>query len=363
MPALLRHLRSSSRLATRSTIRLFDVTDGELSYAASVGRHKTRVLSVAWSLDDTVLASGSADGVRTWDAATGSNLGRISVGKDAEKRRRALVWCLAFLRDNTLVSGDSIGRVQFWNCQFGTLLQTIHKHAADVLGLAATADGSTVFASGVDSQVLQIKRVEEGDKHRGAAKWVVSAAHRAHSHDVKALALHPDGGAGGILVTAGVDAKVVVYNAAEFGKARTHRLAPFPSRPPLSFGQSAEGTVLCAHSEVRSDLCCMCTMCGVLMSTTSICLSLKHGLRLTFSLNPFIPFSCISVGAGTKWLSVAEIGRAVPPGRGQGSGGHGLSASISASGAWLPSSGRADTGRTQHCVQRRLSAEHAGGCL
>ena len=53
----------------------------------------------------------------------------------------------------TLVSGDSAGRVQFWDGMHGTLLFGFQQHAADVLTLAATPAGDAVFASGVDHQV------------------------------------------------------------------------------------------------------------------------------------------------------------------------------------------------------------------
>ena len=53
----------------------------------------------------------------------------------------------------TLVSGDSAGRVQFWDGMHGTLLFGFQQHAANVLTLAATPAGDAVFASGVDHQV------------------------------------------------------------------------------------------------------------------------------------------------------------------------------------------------------------------
>ena len=57
------------------------------------------------------------------------------------------------LPDGTLVSGDSLGNVQFWDAQHGTLLQGFARHRGPVLALAALPDGRTIFASGVDNQV------------------------------------------------------------------------------------------------------------------------------------------------------------------------------------------------------------------
>jgi U3 small nucleolar RNA-associated protein 4 len=65
------------------------------------------------------------------------------------------VWALLVLPDGTIVSGDQEGAVQFWDGGFGTLLSRQQHFAADVLALAASPDGSSVWASGVDPRVSQ----------------------------------------------------------------------------------------------------------------------------------------------------------------------------------------------------------------
>ena len=57
------------------------------------------------------------------------------------------------LSDGTMVSGDSTGTLQFWDGQHGTLLQAFSQHKADILAVAASKDGNTVFATGIDVQV------------------------------------------------------------------------------------------------------------------------------------------------------------------------------------------------------------------
>ena len=61
-------------------------------------------------------------------------------------------------RDGTVVSSDSLGRVQFWNGQHGTLEQTFSRHQGDVTCLAVSRDEQSVFASGVDTQVRECRR-------------------------------------------------------------------------------------------------------------------------------------------------------------------------------------------------------------
>lgn len=63
------------------------------------------------------------------------------------------------LPDGTMVSGDAAGGVQFWDARLGTRLASFHKHAADVLTLAAAPEGNAVFASGVDNQLAAFKLV------------------------------------------------------------------------------------------------------------------------------------------------------------------------------------------------------------
>ena len=63
------------------------------------------------------------------------------------------------LPDGTMVSGDSSGRLQLWDAQHGTLLQAFSQHKADVQALAASTDGNTIFASGIDVQVTMYHHV------------------------------------------------------------------------------------------------------------------------------------------------------------------------------------------------------------
>ncbi len=65
-----------------------------------------------------------------------------------------------------MVSGDSSGTVQLWDRQHGTLLQAFSQHNADVQAMAASTDGNTIFASGIDVQVCSMVIVS------GCAAWL-----------------------------------------------------------------------------------------------------------------------------------------------------------------------------------------------
>ena len=70
------------------------------------------------------------------------------------------VWAVKVLRDGTVVSGDGSGAVTFWDSQHGTRICHF-RHPADVLSLAASPDGSTVFAAGRMPRVRMYHRVRQ----------------------------------------------------------------------------------------------------------------------------------------------------------------------------------------------------------
>ena len=132
-----------------------------------------------------------------------------------------------------MVSGDSLGHVQFWDGRTGVLQQTVAKHTADVLCLAASRDEDRVFASGVDSKIICCERVSGDEKRRG--RWVYTYSHRPHSHDVNALCVCGPEGSPELLCSGGIDTKLCTYRVRDFDQWRPRRLWPFPHQPLCSF--------------------------------------------------------------------------------------------------------------------------------
>lgn len=200
---------------------------------------------------------------------------------------------LLLCSDGTIVSGDSLGRVQFWDLRFGSLLFSFTKHQADVLALAVAPSENAVYAAGVDSQLIEFRRVSVKDSSAtdampaaasdaGAAagasrdKWVMTVTVRAHSHDVRALVIggkrsasssaassaaqastsseqsSPFGIGGqseseGFLISGGVDTKLVAYSVTRFAQQGPVSLTPFPHRPCVSLARSSR--LLLAHHD------------------------------------------------------------------------------------------------------------------
>ncbi|CAN0254424.1 unnamed protein product, partial [Phaeothamnion confervicola] len=100
------------------SVKLFSYEGGGLEYSKTFPTTNVRVLSVAWSADDRAIFAGGADGrVRCFDATTGVSLFDMRLERQGG---HTLVWALKVLTDGTVVTGDSLGHVQFWDGATGT---------------------------------------------------------------------------------------------------------------------------------------------------------------------------------------------------------------------------------------------------
>ena len=125
-----------------------------------------------------------------WDAATGNIATKLSVQKN--RSESTIVWSVATLPDGTIVTGDSTGRVTFFDARTRLPLPegTFRAHAAssDVLALCVGPDGRTVYSAGVDQKVAEYTKL---DTSNGRGRWIQIASRRLHAHDIRALALDP----------------------------------------------------------------------------------------------------------------------------------------------------------------------------
>jgi U3 small nucleolar RNA-associated protein 4 len=215
------------------SLRLFEITsdDGPV-YQSMVGRHDSRVLSMSWARKDHIASGGADSTVRSWlrGASTSwRNSCRITV--EAVNGEPTSVWTLTELSDGNLVTGDSLGNVQFWDLPHGTLRAGFKKHTADVLAVCSHGAG-LVYASGVDNTVCQFKCTSDG-------KWKLTTIQRPHTHDVYALTLANIRGQGLRLISGGLDTQLCVYNATDFDKQRPVKIPPFLHSPVISASTSS----------------------------------------------------------------------------------------------------------------------------
>ncbi|KAJ7706417.1 WD40-repeat-containing domain protein [Mycena rosella] len=195
------------------TVRLLSLADDTLTHHRRFDRVKCRVLSISWgppiprqasktTTDDSsdeeeddwsdawLVTGGSDSSLRKWDVATGRVLDRM--GTDKIRGERTLVWSVGVLGDGTIVSGDSLGMVKFWDSRTCTQLQSFQAHGADVLCLTVDPTGTAVYTSGVDQKISQFCHVKTSNGEKSSSRrWIQTSSRRMHSHDVRALAIWP----------------------------------------------------------------------------------------------------------------------------------------------------------------------------
>jgi U3 small nucleolar RNA-associated protein 4 len=167
------------------------------------------------------------------------------------------VWSLQVLSDGTLVSTDSLGHVQIWDGDTGTLQQSFdhNEYKADVLCCVCNRSETKLFASGVDSRVVCIERAPlQPSTSSEPRQWTLTHAQRPHSHDVKAMAIGMLDAQSDleILCTGGVDTKLCTYSVKTFKSGRPRTLHPWPVHAPMAL--AASGRLLAMIREDRCDL-------------------------------------------------------------------------------------------------------------
>lgn len=157
---------------------------------------ETTNLALQTSWEDSFIVTGGADSsVRIWNAASGRCEYRMTT--DKRRSEHTLVWAITVLKDRTIVSGDSMGNVVFWDSKMGTQIQSFRAHRADILCLTVSPDGKAVYSSGADQRIAQIQYLDIRSSRPGQAdpdvrsRWELTQARRIHAHDVRALALSP----------------------------------------------------------------------------------------------------------------------------------------------------------------------------
>lgn len=186
-------------------INIFTVTDDGLMYEKILDKQEGRILCLAWDATGDVIVTGSADAVRIWNVESGHAIHRMTPGRD-ERKKETIVWCLAVTKDFTIISGDSRGRISFWDGNVGTQIESFQTHKADILCLCLAKDENSVYCAGVDPLIISFAKIWlRGGAGTGRSKWVKSVQRRIHDHDVRALAL-----ADGKLLSGGVDSYLAI---------------------------------------------------------------------------------------------------------------------------------------------------------
>ncbi|KAI0296605.1 WD40 repeat-like protein [Russula brevipes] len=204
------------------SIHLLSLEYDSFQHLRRLDRSKSRILALAWGpplprgsgvrasvpredsdssdededewQDSWIVAGCSDSSLRKWDVSSGKILDRM--GTDKIRGERTLVWTVGVIGDGTIISGDSLGMVKFWDSRTCTQLQSFEAHGADVLCLMIGPDGTSVYTSGVDQKVTQFSVVKSSSSTGNSilsspTRWVRAASKRMHSHDVRGLSMWP----------------------------------------------------------------------------------------------------------------------------------------------------------------------------
>ncbi|TPX44961.1 hypothetical protein SeMB42_g03132 [Synchytrium endobioticum] len=224
------------------SIRLFSIIQDRLEYIRSLDRtDKTRILSLAYNHDGSVLIAGGADSfIYRYCIKTSQCTLRMDMDRDTRNNNdEVLVWDVLILRDGTIVSADSNGLVQFREGQFGTVTNSFKAHKADALCLATNAEGNVVFSGSVDRNVIRYIPVETTSHNSSSnrpqpKKWIISGEKRYHSHDVHTIALKTNKPFD-ILASGGIDTSLIILtDVSMFPRNTPYRTPHFPHRPLIS---------------------------------------------------------------------------------------------------------------------------------
>ncbi|XP_076471280.1 LOW QUALITY PROTEIN: U3 small nucleolar RNA-associated protein 4 homolog [Babylonia areolata] len=206
---------------------LFDAADDKLEYLRAFDKLEGRILCIAWHTGERVIVTGGVDNLRIWSVKSGHALQRILMGG-----KETMVWCVAVTSDLTIVSGDSRGKVSFWNGKQGTRITHFQSHKADVLTLCVDEAETSVFCAGVDPAVVQFSFLPPS-ANSGWRSWVRSSVRTYHTHDVRASVV-----AGNTVVTAGLDTNLLCSQVSG-NKKRFLRLPALPAMSMVSVARQA----------------------------------------------------------------------------------------------------------------------------
>ena len=175
-------------------IVLLSTADLDLRFTKLVARSskkRARVLSLTFQNRSIVVAGHADSTIRVYDIRNGQQLRNMTLGAGPKGGpKETLVWAVRCSSDGFIISGDSTGTMCFWDSKTYALVQRIKAHDADILDVAVSADGQSVFSGGMDRRTVCYKRSGIDGKPEMHSRWAKVSHSRLHEHDVKAMAAY-----------------------------------------------------------------------------------------------------------------------------------------------------------------------------
>jgi U3 small nucleolar RNA-associated protein 4 len=188
----------------------------DLEYLSTLTlQSSTRITCLSFHPSKPIIAAGSIDGkIRILHLDTHSVIQNLIL-----TRTNTIIWSLLFLTNGTLVSGDSLGNVIFWNTKTSTIIQKF-SHQADVLSL--TCLNNTIISSSIDRQIQGYVYTKS---------YIQTIKRKFHSHDIRSISPCSDK-----LISGGIGQTII-------SSLTTKSLVRFGMVPSLSILAFARGLV------------------------------------------------------------------------------------------------------------------------
>ncbi|CAK7263455.1 U3 small nucleolar RNA-associated protein [Sporothrix epigloea] len=236
-------------------LALYSTEDDELRFQrlCRMPKKSVKIVSIAFQTRQLAVAGCSDGTIRVFDIRNGSILHAMTMGRDLQAERSVsfadnskkggsakdvIVWSVRCLPNGDIVSGDSTGQICIWDGVTYTQAQRIQSHTQDVLSLATSADGSSIISGGMDRRVVLYREIA-GQASRWGKVW----HRRYHQHDVKALAAFEARGVS-VVVAGGPDATPVVLPLQKSGFEHHRALSHLPQTVPVASAPDAR-LVIC----------------------------------------------------------------------------------------------------------------------
>ncbi|KAJ9661112.1 U3 small nucleolar RNA-associated protein [Coniosporium apollinis] len=211
------------------TLALLSTAEDDLRFQRFLSRptaKKARVLSVTYQNRDIVVAGFADNMIRAFDTRNGALLRNISLGAaPTGGPRDILVWAVKCLPNGTIVSGDSVGNVTFFDGKTYSQTQRISGHEADVLDVACSQDGLSVYSCGMDRRTVTYKSLGK--------RWAKTSHVRQHEHDVKTMATF-ESEKMSVIASGGLDTNPIIIPLREHGNEHFRTLSGLPQNPPVA---------------------------------------------------------------------------------------------------------------------------------
>ena len=187
-----RFIASANLAFLKHEVQIWNATTGDKVLTYKGQSNSSSV--VAWSLDDTRLASGDGNDIHIWNAAAGKTL---LTYKGHNKQISDILW----LPDtHSIASASYDTTVQVWNSETGAIITTYRGHTDDVQELALSPDGTHIASASYDKTV-RIWNVQTSEH---------IFTYHGHTDRVSTVSWSPDGTR---IASAGYDGTVHIWQA------------------------------------------------------------------------------------------------------------------------------------------------------